>query len=111
MAFKYDITKIHALLESYIALIKDDVSYEMYLVGGGDDPFISIQVDISDDADIYFGITHEEYEDVPAGTFYFDKQDLNTFKTTIEYLKKKKTKKAVKEFMIKMIEQESKKTK
>jgi len=106
MAFKYNISKVEDLLESYINLIKNEVPYKMYLTGGGDCPYINIEVVISKRNYLEFGIGDDDNVEGTGGKLYFSKQDLDTYETTEEILEKKKTKKAVKEFMLRIIKRE-----
>lgn len=113
MAFKYDIVKVQELLQRYIDLIKDEVSYNMLIAGGGDCPYVWIEVAISktngkvtEDDVVVFGIGDDFDCPGSGGKLYFNKQDLDTFKVTEEILEEKKTEKAVKEFMLRIIKRE-----
>ena len=115
-SFKYDIVKVQELLQSYINLIKNDFDYNMYIAGGGDCPYVWIEVDLSEphatcfESDCVCFFIGDEYDggDEYHGMFLWTKQDPDTHKSSEEVLEQKKTKKAVKEFMTRIIKREEK---
>ena len=98
--FKYVEEKVYQLLAKYVKLIEKEIPYEIYIAGGGDCPYVWIEVviekPINDDWK-----TIDFFIDEDTGKLYYGNEQIND----IVFLEKKKTKKAVKEFMLKMIEE------
>ena len=109
MSYKYDAQEVEKLLESYIELIKDEVPNEMYIAGGGDCPYVWIEVVISEGDIIEFGIGDNNDCRGVGGKFYYSKQDLDTLEVFEAFLEEKQTKETVKKFMLEYISKQRKK--
>jgi hypothetical protein len=114
----YNAQKVSELLNKYISYIKDEVSYDMWIGGGGDCPYVWIEVAVSKtdgqvtDSDVVCFFIADEDDDggKNTGKFYFQRQkmELDGCPMVTEFLENRKTKKAVKEFMLRVIKREAK---
>lgn len=107
--YKYDQNKVYDLLDSYLNLIKDEVSYKMYVTGGVSCPYVWIEIILKGTIEtvleedlLCFFIDGE----TNTGKFFFQEQ-FGDYKIT--WFEGRKTKKAIKEFMLKIINFKEKK--
>jgi len=103
MAYKYDKDKVRDLLDGYLNLIKDEVKGDMVVTGGGDCPWVWIEIALDTTFDkvkeedlICFFIDGE----TDTGKFYHQEQFEDN---KVTWLECKKTNKAVKKFMLEII--------
>jgi hypothetical protein len=99
--FKYDLTKVENLLNTYVQLVKNEIAYEIYVTGGGDGGYVWIEVVLKKTPDYWE--TVDFFIDDETGKFYHANEQNND----VIFLEKRKTKKAVKEFMLKIIKEKS----